>query len=62
MYHGEGDCEWELIIKASGNTLGTGSNGQRLPLENSIPADLQAACIVNDTVLLSATISTTGKV
>ena len=62
VYHGEGDCEWELIIKASGNTLVTGSNGQRLPLENGIPADLQATCIVNDTVLLNVIISTTGKV
>ena len=62
VYHGEGDCEWELIIKTSGTTLGTGSNGQRLPLENRIPGDLQATCVVNGRVLLNVTISTTGKV
>ena len=61
VYHGDGDCEWELIIKASGTTLGTGSNGQRLPLENKVKGDLQATCIVNGAVLLNATITTTGK-
>ena len=62
MYHGEGDCEWNLVIKATGTPLVTGSDGQRLPLENNINIDLQATCAVNGAVLLSAIISTTGKV
>jgi hypothetical protein len=63
VYHGEGDCEWELVIKASGTKLMvTGSNGQRLPLENGLLGDLQATCVVNDTVLLNATISTTDTI
>ena len=62
MYHGEGDCEWELVIKGTGTTVGTDSDGQQLPLENRILSDLRATCVVNGTELLNATISTTGKV
>ena len=61
MYHGEGDCEWDLTIKESGTVLVTDSDGQRLPLENRIPFDLQATCAVSGTVILNANISTTGK-
>ena len=62
MYHGEGDCEWELIIIKNSITIGTDSDGQRLTLANNIINDLRATCVVNGTVLLNAIISTTGKV
>ena len=62
VYHGEADCEWDLIIKESGTILVTDSDGQRLPLENRVCVDLQATCIVNGNLLLNATISPTGKV
>ena len=62
VYHGEGDCEWSLVIKSTGSTIGTDSDGQRLPLESGIVLDLQATCVVNETLLLNATISTTGEV
>ena len=62
MYHGDGNCEWDLVIKATGTTLGTDSDGQRLQLESGIIFDLQATCVVIGTTRLNATISTTGKV
>ena len=62
MYHGEGDCEWDLIIINNNITIGTDSDGRRLPLANSLIDDLRATCVVNGTVLLNAIISTTGKV
>ena len=62
MYHGEGDCEWNLAIKATGTTIVTDSDGQRLPLESGIILDLQATCNVSGTILLNAIISTTGNV
>ena len=62
LYHGEGDCEWSLVIKSTGSTIGTDSDGQQLLLESGIVLDLQATCVVNETLLLNVTISTTGKV
>ena len=60
MYHGEGDCEWELLI--IGTTLDSDSVGQRLSLENSVSNDLQVTCNVSGTILLNATVSIKGKV
>ena len=62
VYHGEGDCEWDLVIKATDITLVTDSDGQQLRIENGIIFDLQATCVVNGTTRLNATISITGKV
>ena len=60
VYHGEGDCEWELLI--IGTSFDIESVGQRLSLQNSVPNDLQVTCNVSGTILINATISTTGKV
>ena len=62
MYHGEGDCEWNRRTIIGDFTIDTESDGQRLPLVNSIITDLRATCTVNGTVLLNATISTRGKI
>ena len=59
MYHGEGDCEWELIIV--GSTFGGSVIGQRLTLENNITNDLQATCTINGMEILNAIISITGN-
>ena len=61
MYHGNGECEWELKNKENGTTLVSDSDGQQLSLENRVPFDLQAVCVVNGTVPLNVTISITGK-
>ena len=63
VYHGEGDCKWNLTAKELGNTSFSppDTNGQKLPLENNeIPGGLQATCVVKETLRLDATILTTG--
>ena len=61
MYNGNGSCEWTLRITVTGFTINTGSDGHRLPLDNTVNTDLEATCIMDGTELLRATISTTGK-
>ena len=62
VYHGEGNCEWDLRIINMDIKIVTGSDSQRLPLANGIIFDLRATCTVNGTVLLNAIISTRGKI
>ena len=62
IYHGDGDCTWELKIKRSGTKFQTHSDSHKLELENSLLVDLQAECVVNGTILLDITINTTGEV
>ena len=57
VYHGEGDCEWKLLI--IGTPFIIGSVGQRLSLQNSVS---EVTCTVSGTILLNATVSITGKV
>ena len=55
VYHGEGDCEWGLVIIVTNSMLVTDSDGQRLMIDNRVRfSDLQATCVVNGNELLNA--------
>ena len=62
IYHGDGDCTWELKIKRSGTKLQTHSDGHRLELENALLNVVVAECVVNGIMLLDITIKTIGEV
>ena len=60
VYHGEGDCVWEIKIEGNSFPAPNTADGHRLPLLNSFSTGINVKCAVNGTELLDAIIVARG--